>query len=112
MSNEIVTDDMSRFGFRERKMARELLEASEEQGFPDDFNQDGVKIMMNFNSGNVFFTNEDYQVCMMNGDKLESFYNCPYCGHEGFKEEMQHEPENQECTEYLIQIGVIPEDKE
>jgi len=85
--NELTTD-FSKFGTRERKLARELLQASEEQGFPEDFNDDEVTIMMNYSSGNVFFTNEDCQVAMMNGDKLESFYSCSNCGNEGFAEEI------------------------
>ena len=110
MGEEIVTTDISKFGYRERKMMRELLEASEEQGFPEDFNQEGITIMMNTNSGNVFFTNEEYQVSMMNGDKLESFYSC-YCGHEGFKDEMQHEAHHQDCIDYLKEIGVIAKEE-
>ena len=106
---DIVTSDISKFGYRERKIMRELLQASEEQGFPDDFDDDGVNIMMNTNSGKVFFTNSEYQVCMMNGDKLESFYNCSYCGHEGFKDEMKHDGKEPECIDYLKHIGVITE---
>jgi len=81
---EIVTSDFTKFGSRERAMAAELLTASAEQGFPEDFEDDGVKIMMNMNSGYVFLTNSDFQVAMMNDDKLESFYSCPECGNEGF----------------------------
>jgi hypothetical protein len=86
--NESTTTDFSQFGYREREMAEELLKASREQGFPEDFNDDEVIIMMNFHSGNVFFTNADYQVAMMNGDDLESFYSCPECGNEGFADEV------------------------
>ena len=49
---------------------------------------------------------------MMNGDKLETWYNCPYCGHEGFKEDMEHEPHNSECTRYLKEIGVISKEND
>lgn len=107
-----TTTDFAKFGNRERKMAEELLRAWREQGLPDDFDDDKVTIMMNHNSGNVFLTNAEYQVAMMNGDTLESFYTCPYCGHEGFKDEMEHNPENSECTEYLQEIGVIEEKEE
>lgn len=103
---EITTTDFSRFGSRERRMAEELLRTSREQGFPDDFMDDRVSIMMNMESGNVFFTNSECQVAMMNDTKLESFYSCPECGHEGFKEEMNHDG-NSECTRYLKDIGVI-----
>jgi hypothetical protein len=102
-----TTTDLSKFGWRERKMAAELLTAACDQGFPDDFEDDEVTIMMNMNSGNVFFTNSEYQVAMMNGDKLESFYSCPECGHEGFKDEILHNEDNAECTRYLKDIGVI-----
>jgi hypothetical protein len=106
MAYETTTTDLSKFGWRERKMAAELLTASCEQGLPDDFEDDAVTIMMNMNSGNVFLTNADFQVAMMNGDKLESFYSCPECGHEGFKEDMAHDG-GAECQRYLRDIGAI-----
>jgi len=80
---ETTTTDFSKFGSRERKMAAELLTALD-QNCPDDFDLSEVQIMMNFNSGNVFLVNGDYQTAMMNGDDLESFYSTPYSGHEGF----------------------------
>lgn len=102
---EYYTEDLSKFGYRERCMAEELLKAWREHGLPEDFNDDEVRIAFNTNSGCVFLTNSDYQTAMMNGDKLESWHNCPYCGHEGFKEDMQHEPEAQDCTDYLKEIN-------
>jgi hypothetical protein len=94
MTQEITTSDMSRFGSRERAMAEELLKAWRIQGLPDDFQDDEVVITMNTHSGNVFLTNSEFQVAMMNGDlddkgKLESFYSCPQCGNEGFAEEIK-----------------------
>lgn len=86
--DEITTTDLSKFGAREREMAAELLTASE-KGFPRDFSDDGVTVMMNTNSGNVFLTNAEFQVAMMNGDTLESFYSCPQCGAEGFFDEIK-----------------------
>lgn len=111
MKNEITTTDLSEFGYREIKMTSELLNAWIESGLPDNFDNDGVTVMMNKNSGNVFLTNTEYQVAMMNGDKLESFYSCPECGHEGFKDEMEHEG-NSDCEEYLKQIGAMEEVEE
>jgi hypothetical protein len=96
-----TTTNFADFGYREREMAEELLKASRVQGFPEDFYVDEVTIMMNMNSGNVFFTNSDFQVAMMNGDDLESFYSCPICGHEGFADEMAHNEGDEECQEYL-----------
>jgi hypothetical protein len=110
--SESTTTDFSKFGSREREMAEELLRASRLQGFPEDFDisdvtEVGVSIMLNMNSGYVFFTNADCQVAMMNGDELESFYSCPICGHEGFAEEMEHNTDDPECQEYLSDIGVV-----
>jgi uncharacterized protein YqgQ len=104
---EITTTDLSKFGHREREMAEELLRAWREQGLPKDFYDDEVTVMMNTFSGNVFLTNADYQVAMMNDDKLESFYSCPICGHEGFLNEMNHNEEDEECQEYLKAIKEV-----
>lgn len=107
--NEITTSDLSKFGSRERAMVEELLKAWREQGLPEDFNNDEVAPMMNKHSGNVFLTNSDFQVAMMNGDTLESFYSCPECGHEGFKDEMAHDG-GRECRRYLKDIGATEEE--
>jgi len=106
-----VTSDLSKFGWRERRMAAELLTASCDKGFPEDFNDDEVTVAMNTGSGFVFLTNSDYQVAMMNGNKLESFYSCPQCGHEGFKDEMEHDG-NAECRRYLKDIGAVEDEEE
>lgn len=101
----MTTTDLAKFGNREKAMAAVLLQAMTKKGLPDDFNDDEVTVMMNDQSGNVFLTNSDYQVAMMDGLELRSFYNCPYCGHEGFVSEMGHEPKNIECSEYMNDIG-------
>ena len=101
--NEIVTTDFAKFGSRERVMAETLLKVSRLSGFPEKFEQNEITIMMNMNSGYVFFTNSESQVCMMNGDNLEIFYSCNECGHEGFKDEMKEH--GQECChEYLNEL--------
>ncbi len=104
---ETVTSDLGKFGNRERGMAEDLLREWNNGNLPDEFIDDEVSIAMNMNSGCVFLTNSEYQTAMMNGDNLEMWYNCPYCGHEGFKEDMWHVWEAEECEEYLEDIGVI-----
>jgi len=89
-----TTTNLADFGHREIKMLRDLLDTWLEQGLPTDFDDSGVQAMMNRNSGNVFLTNEEYQVAMLNGDKLESFYNSPYDGKEGFFDELLAEFED------------------
>ncbi|WP_375207525.1 hypothetical protein [Hyphococcus sp.] len=84
--SDIVTTDLSRFGYRELKMAASLLAAYCES--PPDFLGDGVTVMFNTRSGCVFLTDEDFNVGMMNGDRLEQFHTCFECGAEGFAEEI------------------------
>ena len=103
--DEITTTDLSKFGYREKAMAAELLSALG-KGLPEDFYDDEVTIMMNMHSGNVFLTNSEFQVAMMNDEKLESFYNCPECGHEGFREDMEHDRDSRGCREYLQDLGI------
>ncbi|MBK8558226.1 MAG: hypothetical protein IPL65_21945 [Lewinellaceae bacterium] len=88
----ITTTDLSKFGRRERKIATELLLAWYEQGLPEDFWDNEVVIMFNTGSGNVFLTNSEFQVAMMNGNRLESFYCDTETGEEGFKNELSKKP--------------------
>ena len=82
--NNIVTSDLAEFGNRELDEVVKLVKASK-SGFPEDFHNEDVTIFFNKNSGCVFFSNGDLQVCMCdeNGDLL-SWYNTPYEGEEGF----------------------------
>ena len=98
------TQDISKFGYRETRIAAELLNKYCDN---PEILGDGIRVEFNPISGNVFLVDSDFKVAMMNGDNLEEFFICPYCGHEGFKEAMPHEPEDDECTEYLKQIGII-----
>lgn len=86
-----TTTDLTQFGYRERKLAEDLLKAWREQGLPKDFYEDKITIMFNTYSGCVFLTNSEYQVAMLNGDKLESFYTDFETGEEGFKEELSEQ---------------------
>lgn len=84
--------DLSGFGYREISMAKDLLEAYLDSNIKP---LEGLKIGFNAESSAVFLTDEDYRSFMMNGDNLEEWFNCPECGHEGFKEEF----EGQDCKE-------------
>ncbi len=90
--DKIVTSDLSRFGFHELEMAAQLLSACCDN--PPEFLGDGVTIMLNMWSSNVFLTDEDYNVGMMNGDTLEQFHMCFECGAEGFADQIK----DHECS--------------
>ena len=102
------TQDLSKFGYRELDETAKLLAAYKENR---DILGDGATVEFNRNSGNVFLLDEDYNVAMMNGDTLELWYNCPYCGHEGFMEDMKEHGEDDglhpDCIEYLEDIGAL-----
>jgi len=78
-----TTTNLADFGYREIKMARDLLDAWVNNGLPEDFSNDGVTLMMNQNSGNVFLTNDEFEVAMESNGELYSFYTSLYEGKEG-----------------------------
>lgn len=82
------TENLADFGMREIEELRDILDAWLDSGLPDDFYDDGVRPALNRNSGYVFLTNSDYQVCMAVDGKLESFYTLPYSGDEGLYEDL------------------------
>ena len=90
------TEDLADFGFRDQEEAKDLFQAWKESGLPIDFENNGVKIAFNMNSGYVFLTNSEYQVAMCvqgenNKLELQSFYSSPYERREGFFEELLEE---------------------
>lgn len=96
--------DLGRLGYRELRIAGELLLAYGEER-PDAWDDTGVKLCFNPVSGMVFLTNQDFQVLALNGDKAEIFYALPYSGSEGFISELwddfQSESIVHEDYEYL-----------
>jgi len=88
---DIVTVNLSKFGYRERELAEELLREWRKQGLPDDFEDEEVSLNFNIHSGYVFLSNAEYQVAMMNGEVLESFYTDFETGEEGFLDELSEE---------------------
>lgn len=109
--------DLSLFGARELDMAAKILTAWSDNGLPEDFYKSGVHLEMNHSSGCVSLTNDECQVCTMNGDELEMFYWTPYSGIEGFADDLIEQLEcdtdyfHDEDIEYLIDAGILePED--
>lgn len=85
------TRDLSKFGYRELDMAGDLLKAIK-NGLPEDFDDQGIAVEFNPNSGNVFLVNEDFQVAMVDDEgNLYSFYSTPYAGLEGSFEDLAEE---------------------
>lgn len=81
---EYYTEDLGKFGHRERELLVALLDEWNKNGLPDGFEYDNVRPAFNMNSGNVFLVNDSYQVAMLNEDTLEIWHSLPYSGEEGF----------------------------
>lgn len=82
MSESIVTKDLKKFGNRELDIAADLLKALANNGRPD-FLGDEVEVWFNTHSAYVFLSDEDYNVAVLEDDKLVQFYTCANCGYEG-----------------------------
>jgi len=82
MSNDQVVyeNDFSAFGYREIDELITLLNAWKSS----DIVINPLKVGFNTHSGCVFLFDDDYNTYMMNGNDLEQWYNCSYCGNEGF----------------------------
>ena len=101
---DFYTEDLGKFGHRERVELEKILHAWNEYGLPDGFEYDNVRPAFNMNSGYVFLVNNCYQVAMLNGEKLEIWHTTPYDGHEGFIEDLTElDPDtlNSEDIEYI-----------
>jgi len=105
----MTTTNLAEFGNIEREEAGKLLTAySRNRNVCPYFENKEVQVMMNTYSGNVFLTDENFNVLMLNGDNLEGFYNSPYSGHEGFFEELieeWNEDWDKEDSEWLYQLA-------
>ena len=105
------TENLADFGFRELDEASKLLSAIK-NGLPDDFDNQGIRVGFNMNSGYVFLTNDEYQVAMYDDESKElySFYLTPYESREGSYEELLQEyddmhPEDQEFMNEIKQYN-------
>ena len=89
------TQDLSQFGYREKKEAGELLSI---YGTDDDISDlgDGVKVEFNLNSGYVFLVDENLNTAMINPDSglLENWYFLSYNGNEGFLSDLLEDLKN------------------
>lgn len=100
--------DLSKLGIREIEMLGDLLKAYAKN--PGCLGEE-VNWEFNPSSGNVFLVDEDCRVVLMNGDELEEFFTCGYCGHEGFKEDIRHESMSSDCQEFMDAIFLSEDER-
>lgn len=99
------TRDFSKFGYREIKMARDLLAAYIDKN-ETRLLGGGIAVELNPMSGNVFLVDEDCNVAMCDDDVLVDFISCPECGHEGLVTEFLDGGENDCCKSYLAELEI------
>lgn len=95
---EIDYCDLAIFGERELLLASDLLRSYTLAGQrrdgvnfnyrPESWDDSAVKLAFNPNSGEVFLTNEEYQVLVNTDDGVAMWYFTPYYGVEGTLEEI------------------------
>jgi len=102
-SSNIVTSDLSKFTLEQLIEAGVIFNYLIKDGFPKDFDKNGIELVINKDSGFIFLTNSNYEVVMVNHNtgKLENWYTSPNDGREGFFNELSKEykdmkPENRE----------------
>ena len=100
-----ITTDLKDFGRRELAILADIINSWLEHELPKGFVEDEVLPMFNRNSGYVFLTNSEYQVAILNGNRLELFYTCGSCGHEGLRDDFDHNS-NECCKEQMQDYGI------
>ena len=98
----MYTEDLNVMGLQDYKQLKNLLTAwFEGDGLPARFEEKNVVIGFNTHSCDVFLTNCDSQVAMLNEDgDIHLLHSCPECGASGFNYELRKH-ENQCCDDYL-----------
>ena len=108
------TNNISDLGSREIHMLNELNIAFNDYDFiKEGYSLEGLKWEFNMSSGYMFFVNDECEILMLDGDKLERFYTLYGTGYEGFADELLFDYENGNITdgddiEQLQDLGIIP----
>ncbi len=88
---------------------KDLFVALDNDGWPSDFSERNVVVEYNKKSGNVYFTNDNSDCCMINTNskQLESHYSTPCQGYEGFFDDLVHyfDRMNEDDQEYVRNIA-------
>lgn len=83
------TRDLMDFGIRELRLAARLLSILKTA--QDRTMRLGLHVTPEFNpdSGYVFLIDSEFNVAMLNGERLEDWIMCPQCGTEGFAADLE-----------------------
>lgn len=100
----MYTEDLSKFGMREIKLAAKLLTAysNADQNNTQYLNH-GVKLAFNSSGGHVYLTDEEGNVAMMQGNLLCDWLISPHDSLQGFYNDMleKYEDMHEEDKEWF-----------
>jgi hypothetical protein len=101
-----TTTDLAKYGHRELDLASNLLGIFKtEKDRTKFFSHDGVRVFFNLYSTEVFLTNSEYDVAMVNEEGfLTDYMTCPECGYEGFEEDFKTDLVSKCCKDYIASI--------
>lgn len=83
---ENITEIMRYYDNKEE--AKKIIDAIYNYGTPDDFDDEGSRFFWNADFGTLFLSNNENQVAVLRGDRLETCY-CTPTGIEGTREELK-----------------------
>lgn len=106
----IVTVDLSDFGFRELKAAARLLTLLAEDGLPSNMTSTGLALNFNMNSGYVFLMNSEYEVAIEVDGKLVEYLTCGNCGEEGTANDLDFDYNYYLCGDCTKQVKAEEEE--
>jgi hypothetical protein len=86
----MVTNQLSKFGYQEFQLAKQLFSQVVENGFPPIYDEDGLELLFDTSTGDVYFSNSKEEKCMINNtyDCLDIYYSTPYSNYEGFIDDL------------------------
>ena len=111
MSDKYLTEDITDIPLHEVVPLLTALEAyrsgstiAATKMFQAAWYDEKTHIAMNNQSGYTFLTNEDYQVAMLENEKLTMFLKCGECGNEGLENEFEVVDSCQGCKDIMKDI--------
>ena len=86
----MVTNQLSKFGYQEFQLAKQLFSQVVENGFPPIYDEDGLELLFDTSTGDVYFSNSKGERCFINNthDCLDIYYSTPYSNYEGFIDDL------------------------
>lgn len=95
-------NDLSKFTFHELDEVITLLTVLRDQGVPYNCSKKNVQIVMDAETRQIFLSNDNADLMMINEGNLQKYFTCPVCQHQGFMDSLpMHNPGNDFCMSWV-----------